>query len=53
MTHAPDDWRPPIHADPILLAQTVAMTPSLSESTRHEVIEMLHELTERRQHNQW
>ncbi|MEM9515411.1 MAG: hypothetical protein AAGA42_11205 [Actinomycetota bacterium] len=47
MTH----HQPPI--DPVQLAQSLAMSPDMTDRTRDEVIIMLEELAERRRRDPW
>jgi hypothetical protein len=42
------DYSPPSHTQPLQLAQSLAMASTITESDRSDLIEMLHELAERR-----
>jgi hypothetical protein len=42
------DYSPPSHTQPLQLAQSLAMAATITEADRSDLIEMLHELAERR-----
>jgi hypothetical protein len=42
------DYVPPLHTQPLQLAQSLAMASTITEADRSDLIEMLHELAERR-----
>jgi hypothetical protein len=42
------DYSPPLHTQPLQLAQSLAMASTITEADRSDLIEMLHELAERR-----
>jgi hypothetical protein len=42
------DNSPPSHTQPLQLAQSLAMAATITEADRSDLIEMLHELAERR-----
>ena len=42
------DYVPPLHTEPLQLAQSLAMAATVTEADRSDLIEMLHELAERR-----
>jgi hypothetical protein len=41
-------YSPPSHNQPLQLAQSLAMASTITEADRSDLIEMLHELAERR-----
>jgi hypothetical protein len=44
MDQPDDQWTPPDPSEPLVLAQSIAMSGSLSQSERWQVIDLLHEL---------
>ena len=45
------DYIPPPHTQPLQLAQSLAMASTITDADRTDLIEMLHELAERRRHD--
>jgi len=48
VTAMDSDYSPPPHTQPLQLPQSLAMAATITEADRSDLIEMLHELAERR-----